>query len=254
LAFSTHDDTKTAAAAGFTRVPVHVAIIMDGNGRWAKARGLPRSAGHRAGVEAIRSVIRSSDAWGVRVLSLYAFSTENWKRPKDEISVLMSLLVEFLRREIDELDRRNVRIRFMGDVGRFPQACRDAIADALARTRDNTGLTVNIALNYGGRTELVRAVRALMAEAANGRMKPEDVTEETLSEYLYTRGLPDPDLVIRTSGEIRQSNFMLYQASYAEWVYTPVLWPDFGEAEYRDAILEYQGRYRRYGDVGEENR
>lgn len=236
------------------RVPAHVAVIMDGNGRWAEKRGLPRAAGHRAGMAVIRDVIRASDAWGVRVLSLYAFSTENWKRPREEVGVLMDLLVEFLRGEIDELDEKNVLIRFMGDVGRFPQACREAIAEALERTADNTGLTVNIALNYGGRDELVRAVRDMMRDAQAGRLRPEDVTEATVSDYLYTRGQPDPDLVIRTSGEMRLSNFMLYQASYAEWVVTPVLWPDFHEEQYASAILEYQSRKRRYGNVDEESR
>jgi undecaprenyl diphosphate synthase len=187
------------------------------------------------------------------LLSLYAFSTENWKRPKEEVGVLMGLLVEFLRREIDELDEKNVLIRFMGDAGRFPQVCREAIAEALERTADNTGLTVNIALNYGGRDELVRAVQAMMRDAQAGRLRPEDVTEATVSDYLYTRGQPDPDLVIRTGGEMRLSNFMLYQTSYAEWVVTPVYWPDFHEEQYARAILEFQGRKRRYGNVDEES-
>jgi len=244
---------KQTAELDAERVPAHVAIIMDGNGRWAQARGLPRAAGHRAGMEIIRDVIRSSDEWGIQVLSLYAFSTENWKRPKEEVGVLMGLLVEFLKREIDELDEKNVRIRFMGDIGRFPGNCREAIAEALHRTGDNTGLTVNIALNYGGRDEIVRAVQAMMSDGAKGDLAPGDVTESTISDYLYTKGLPDPDLVIRTSGEMRLSNFMLYQASYAEWVVTPVMWPDFSQLQYKRAILEYQSRKRRFGNVGEKN-
>ncbi len=234
---------------GLSKVPRHVGMIMDGNGRWAQNRGLSRSAGHRAGVEALRDIVRASSDVGLEALSLYAFSTENWKRPPAEIRILMELLVEFLGREIDELCANQVRIRFMGEVDAISRRVSRAVEEALERTKNNKGLIMNIALNYGGRAELTRAARLLAQEAAAGRLKPDDIDEEALSARLYTTGLPDVDLVIRTSGELRLSNFMLWQCSYAEFLAPQVYWPDFNRDEYRKALLDYQGRGRRYGGV-----
>jgi len=233
------------------KLPEHVAIIMDGNGRWAQSRGLPRAAGHRAGVEALRGIIRMSSDIGVKVLTLYAFSSENWKRPKNEVNVLMQLLVEFLYKEIDELDKEKVHIRFMGDIRKFPHSCKKAIEYAVNKTRYNTGLTVNIALGYGGRAELVGAFKAMHAAILSGELKADDIDEQSISRYLYTSGLPDPDLIIRTSGEMRLSNFMLYQSSYSELYVPEVYWPDFDNDEYKKALVEFSRRKRRYGGLSD---
>ncbi|MEX1376362.1 MAG: isoprenyl transferase [Eubacteriales bacterium] len=230
-------------------LPEHVAIIMDGNGRWAKKRLLPRSAGHRAGVEALRNIIRMSSHIGIKYLTLYAFSTENWKRPKDEVNVLMKLLVEFLYNEIDELDAENVCITFMGDIEKFPKDPFKAIKYALERTKDNTGLTVCIALNYGSRLEIRQAVKKIAELYKAGNILLDDITDELISSHLDTSHMPDPDLIIRTSGEQRLSNFMLYQASYSEFYFTQAHWPDFGNEEYTEALNEYAKRKRRFGDV-----
>jgi undecaprenyl diphosphate synthase len=241
--------TPLAKEWGLRVVPRHVGIIMDGNGRWAAGRGLLRSAGHRAGVEALHDIVKVSSDVGIGVLSLYAFSTENWKRPPAEVRVLMDLLVEFLAKELDELDANEVRIHFMGEVDGISGKVSRAVRTALERTRDNAGLVMNIALNYGSRAEIVRAARLLAEEARAGRLDPQDITEEMFAGKLYTAGLPDPDLVIRTSGELRLSNFMLYQCSYAEYSAPEVYWPDFNSDEYRKVLLEYQARDRRFGGV-----
>ncbi len=230
-------------------LPRHVAIIMDGNGRWAKKRMMPRSFGHRAGVEALRDVITMSSDIGIEVLTLYAFSTENWARPQDEVGVLMDLLVEFLNKEIAELHENGVNIRFMGEVSRFPEKCRAAIDNAIKLTHENGGLVVNIALNYGGRHEIVRALKSIMQDFKAGKVNEDDIDEAIISDYLYTAGLPDPDLLIRTSGEMRLSNFMLYQSSYSELYIPDTLWPDFDDAEYEKALLEFSKRKRRYGKI-----
>ena len=230
-------------------LPRHVAIIMDGNGRWAKRKLLPRSAGHRAGVEALRNIIRMSSHIGVGYLTLYAFSTENWKRPKDEVNILMKLLVEFLYNEIEELDKENVRITFMGDIDRFPTECIKAIKFALERTKDNTGLVVCIALNYGSRLEMQNAVKEIAQLYKDEKILIEDITQEYISSHLDTSHMPDPDLIIRTSGEQRLSNFMLYQASYSEFYFTQIHWPDFGNEAYIEALNEFANRKRRFGDV-----
>ncbi len=242
-------DSKKYSNLNGVDLPKHVAIIMDGNGRWAKKRMMPRSFGHRAGVEALRGVITMSSNIGIEVLTFYAFSTENWGRPEDEVGVLMDLLVEFLNKEIAELHENGVNIRFMGDVEQFPQRCRSAIENAIELTKSNKGLVVNIALNYGGRHELVRAFNNMMDDVENGVIDKEKVDENTISDYLYTAGLPDPDIVIRTSGEMRLSNFMLYQSSYSELYIPDTLWPDFDEGEYEKALIEYSGRKRRYGKI-----
>ena len=233
------------------QLPRHVAIIMDGNGRWATNRGLGRSAGHAAGTEALRDIIRASDDWGIEVLSLYAFSTENWARSKEEVGALMGLLLKYFASEIDELDEKNVRILILGDVDGLPEAQRKAVISAMERTRDNTGLQLNIALNYGGHAELTRAMRRLGEKIARGEMKPEDIDEAAVEAELYTAGQPNVDLLIRTSGEKRLSNFMPWQLAYAEMVFDPVLWPDFDRAQYLKDLREYAARDRRFGGVKE---
>ncbi len=244
---------KNSAAAELTldqaRLPRHIAIIMDGNGRWATRRGLPRTAGHRAGVEALRAVIRESDRLHIGALTIYAFSTENWKRPGDEVSALMGLLLTYFRSEIDELDGNGVCIRIMGDVDGMPSPQREALRDAMARTAGNTGLKLNIALNYGGRDELLRAAKILARRAVEEGVDPDSFTRGDFEDALYTRGLPDVDLLIRTSGEMRLSNFLPYQLAYAEFVVVDTLWPDFDAAALREAIAVYQGRDRRFGGV-----
>lgn len=229
------------------RLPRHVAIIMDGNGRWASARGLPRSAGHAAGTEALRDIIRASDDWGIECLTIYAFSTENWARSKDEVGALMSLLLRYFASEIDELDEKNVRILILGDVAGLPALQRDAVERAMARTKDNTGLKLNIALNYGGRAELIRAARRLAERVQSGELQPGAIDEAAFARELYTAGQPDVDLLIRTSGELRLSNFLPWQTAYAEMVFDKTYWPDFDRAAYLRALREYAGRSRRFG-------
>ena len=221
---------------------------MDGNGRWAKKRLLPRAAGHRAGVEALRAVITHCDELGIEALTVYAFSTENWARSREEVGALMALLLEYFTREIDELNRKNVRILILGDVAaRLPEKQRDAVRAAMQRTRANTGLKLNIALNYGARAELARAARNLAARAAAGEIDPRAIDESALERELYTAGLPEVDLLIRTSGEQRLSNFLLYQLAYAEFVFDPVLWPDYDAAALDRDIAEFSRRQRRFG-------
>ena len=239
------------------RMPVHVAIIMDGNGRWAQNRGLPRSAGHAAGTEALRDIIRASDDWGIQALSLYAFSTENWARSKEEVNALMGLLLKYFNSEIDELDEKNVCIRILGDVGGLPGPQREAVERAMERTKDNTGLKLNIALNYGGHAELLRAAQRLASRVQAGELLPEEITKDAFEAELYTAGLPPVDLLIRTSGEVRTSNFLPWQTAYAEMIFDPVLWPDYDRAHYLKNLRQFAARDRRYGGVkgatGEEN-
>ena len=235
------------SAPDLSRLPRHVAIIMDGNGRWAQKNKLKIALGHRAGTEALREIIRSSSDMGIEALSLYAFSTENWQRSKTEVDALMGLMLEFFKSEIDELDNKNVKIAILGDKTPLPNAQRQALLDAEARTAGNTGLKLNIAINYGSRAELARAARSLAEDVQKGVLSPEDITESAISDRLYTAGLPDVDLLIRTSGEMRLSNFMLYQCAYAEFVFPEALWPDFTLKKYHGAIAEYQSRDRRYG-------
>lgn len=238
-------DTQVYDRIDTQRLPVHAAVIMDGNGRWAKKRGLPRSAGHRAGVERVRTVIRMSSDIGIRYLTLFAFSTENWKRPTDEVNTLMSLLVEYLIKELPELHEKKVRIRTLGDISALAENVKAEIDRAVEKTKNNTGLTVNMAINYGGRAEIVQMVR----RALTSGVQPEDIDEDWISSALYTAGQPDPDLLIRTSGEARISNFLLYQLAYAEIYLTDTLWPDFDEAEYAKALADYAGRSRRFGGL-----
>jgi undecaprenyl diphosphate synthase len=225
------------------RVPPHVAVIMDGNGRWAKKRGLPRLLGHKAGADSVREIVKACGEWGVKVLTLYAFSTENWARPAAEVTGLMKLLVHTLRREVKELDGNNVRLRAIGRLGGLPKDVRKELDRTIDLLDDNTGLLLNLALNYGGRQDIVDAANALLAGGASS------VTEEGLSAHLATAGLPDPDLLIRTSGEYRISNFLLWQCAYTEFYITPDFWPEFRRPQLLCALLEYQARHRRFGGL-----
>lgn len=232
------------------KMPRHVAVIMDGNGRWAKARGKRRTAGHRAGMERMVQMVRTSSNLGLTALTLYAFSTENWKRPRPEVEALFSLLVEYIRREIEELHRNGVKLQIMGEIDALPQAARTQVAYGCELTRNNTGMVLNIALNYGGRDELVRAAKALAQRVADGQLAPEQIDRTALEAQLYTHGLPDPDLLIRTSGEQRLSNFMPYQLAYAEFVFVQEHWPDFDDEVYARCLRTYAERERRFGDIG----
>ncbi len=230
------------------RLPGHIAIIMDGNGRWARQHGLPRHRGHEAGVEAVRRVVRTASAWGVEVLTLYAFSTENWRRSRAEVATLMRLLQRYLRRELQELQKNGVSVRAIGQVGRLPGAAREELDRAQERTRHNPGLKLVLALSYGGRDEIVRAARSLARAAAEGRLDPDDLDADRFAAALDTAGLPDPDLLIRTAGEMRISNFLLWQASYAEYYSTNVLWPDFDRDALAQAVAAYARRTRTFGE------
>jgi len=231
------------------RIPAHVAVIMDGNGRWAQKRGLPRAAGHRAGAEALRKVVRFAAELGVRYLTAYTFSTENWKRPRAEVDGLMSLLVEYIYKELEEMRGQGVCLRTIGRPEELPPDAGAALAEAVARTRDNSRIIVNLALNYGGRRELVDMARKLGEAVRAGRLDPGDIDEKTVESALYTAGIPDPDLLIRPSGEFRISNFMLWQLAYTEFWVTPVLWPDFARVHLVQALVEFQRRDRRYGGL-----
>ena len=239
------------AASGGASEPNHVAIIMDGNGRWAKARGLPRVAGHRRGADAVRRVVRGAGELGIPILTLFAFSTENWTRPADEVSDLMGLLRHYLRSELEELRKNGARLRVIGNrEGLAPDIVRD-IAEAEQVTRGNNRIDVNICVNYGARDEIVRAARNLAQRAAAGELAAGDIDESSFERELLTAGVPDPDLLIRTSGEQRISNFLLWQCAYAELVFVDTLWPDFGKEHLEQAVAEFRRRERRYGGVGD---
>ena len=240
-------DVKPSEETLPENIPHHIAIIMDGNGRWAQARNLPRNAGHEAGTENLRRVIRGCVEFGVGVLTIYAFSTENWGRPRWEIRALLHILESVIDRELEELHQEGVQLRHLGELDRLPQILQRKVLQAIDKTKDNNRLILNIAFNYGGRDEIVRAVRHMVEDG----VAPEDITEERLSSYLYTAGLPDPDLIIRTSGELRISNFLIWQGAYAEYYATPTLWPDFNREELRKALLAYCQRERRFGKLAE---
>jgi undecaprenyl diphosphate synthase len=231
------------------KVPSHVAIIMDGNGRWAKSRGLPRIAGHHNGMKTIKRITKAADRIGVKVLTLYAFSTENWKRPKEEVDFLMKLPQEFLSLELDELIQNNVQVRMMGYKEDLPQHTLKAVEEAEERTKHNTGMILNFALNYGSRKEMIQGFKEMAADIQRGELNPEDITEEQYAKYLLTATLPDPDLLIRTSGELRISNFMMWQLAYSELWFTNEYWPAFTEEHFYEAIRGYQQRARRFGGL-----
>ena len=231
------------------RMPNHVAVIMDGNGRWAKARGLPRFMGHRAGVEALKKNLRLCNDWGIGVLTVYAFSTENWTRPGDEVNFLMALFERVLQRELETLQNEKVRIRFLGDIEALPSRLQELIAEATSLTKDNNGIHFNVCTNYGGRKELVLAAQKLAERSLKGDLDPAMIDENLFESELYTASEEDPDLLIRTSGECRISNFLLWQLAYAEIHITDVLWPDFDSSDLKKAILDYQSRCRRFGGL-----
>jgi len=230
-------------------VPQHVAIIMDGNGRWARRRNLPRIAGHRAGAENLRRIITACAEFGIKILTIYAFSTENWERPEDEVRGLMNIFTRVLDQELKDLHRQGVCLHHLGNLNGIEPALQKKVRDALELTRNNDRLILNVAFNYGGRAEILHAVRQMLADGVS----PDELTEELFSSYLFTAGLPDPDLVIRTSGELRVSNFLIWQAAYAEYVAAPEMWPDFGREELYAAIVEYSKRDRRYGGLSQKS-
>lgn len=236
-------------ARQLNEVPAHIAIIMDGNGRWAKKRFMPRIFGHKYGVEALRNIVKHCSKLGVSYLTLYAFSTENWNRPEDEVSGLMDLLVTYLRNELKELHDNEVRINFIGYVDGMPKVAREEMDRAVEETKQNKGLTLNLAINYGGRDEIRRGIQSIAQKVASGEIEVDAIDDALISDSLYTKGQPDPDLIIRTSGEVRISNFLLWQLAYSELYFTDILWPDFNEKALEDAIEAYNQRNRRYGKV-----
>lgn len=242
------EDLKDQILA-FGNLPDHIAIIMDGNGRWACARGLPRTAGHEQGVKAVKRIVRAAGEIKLPYLTLYTFSTENWKRPKSEVSAIMKLLYRTTRKELNELLENNVKLITTGDIDSLSPSRRDILKDAMARTSKNTGLTLNLALNYSGRLEILQAAKSLARDIASNKVELADLNEKQFARYLQTDGLPDPDLLIRTSGELRISNFLLWQMAYTEIYVTDVLWPDFDEGDFYRAIIDYQHRERRFGKL-----
>lgn len=240
---------KSPIELDMDRLPVHIGIIMDGNGRWAKKRGLPRHFGHQEGMKKVVHIVESCKELGIRNLTLYAFSTENWKRPTVEIEALMNLLVVFIRKELDRLNKNKVRINILGDVEKLPEKPRKEVERAVEITSGNDGMILNIALNYGGRQEIALGVKEILKDEKRGKINIDDIDESLIKEYLYTKGQPDPDLIIRPSGELRLSNFMIYQAAYSEFWFSDVLWPDFSEDDLRRAICDYQRRNRRFGGI-----
>jgi undecaprenyl diphosphate synthase len=246
----TSEEARLLEKLDFARLPRHVAVIMDGNGRWAQKRHLPRIAGHRSGTQSARMTIETCARLKIEALTLYAFSVENWRRPKTEIDFLMQLLREYLRKEMPLLQKNQIRMRFLGRTDELPAGVQNDVREAMEKTAGNKGMVLCIALNYGGRAEIVDAMNEILGER-NGHGTPNKITEEQVSRHLYTDGLPDPDLLIRTSGEMRVSNFLLWQIAYAEIFVTETLWPDFNRARLLEALLEFQKRERRYGGIGE---
>lgn len=240
---------KRRDAIDMDNLPVHIGVIMDGNGRWAKRRGLPRSAGHQAGADTLKKIVTECNNIGIKYITVYAFSTENWKRPKEEVDFLMNLLLSYLRDSERTLAKENVVIRAIGGRDALSEEIKEQIKKTEEFTKNNTGIVMNIALNYGAREELAEACRSLAGKAANGAISAEQITEDMISSELYTSGQPDPDLIIRTSNELRLSNFLMWQAAYSELYFTKTLWPDFSVDDLHNAIIEYQSRNRRYGGV-----
>ncbi len=244
---SSHSPQLSALAkAG---LPAHVAIIMDGNGRWAKQRGLPRIEGHRMGAESVRTIVRAAGELGIKYLTLYAFSVENWNRPKDEVDMLMKSLARYLKTELADLQKHNVRLEVIGQIYRLPEFVQEQLRKTQAALARNNGITAVLALSYGGRQEILDAIRQIATKVKKGGLDPEEINEQMVAQHLYTHGIPDPDLLIRTSGEMRVSNFLLWQISYAEFVVTPTMWPDFRKAQLYQALEEYTHRQRRFGGV-----
>ena len=234
------------------KLPRHIAIIMDGNGRWAKKKSLNRISGHIKGVDAVREVVTACRELGIKVLTLYAFSIENWKRPKDEVTALMGLLKEYLLRECDEMVKNNIRLFAIGRVEDLPHDVQHTLQETMKKTEKSDGMILNLALSYGGRSEILHAVQGILSDFQNGKIKPEEITQQRFSQYLWTYGIPDPDLLIRTSGEFRISNFLLWQIAYTELYVTETLWPDFDREELLKAVADYQSRERRFGLTSEQ--
>ena len=231
------------------KLPQHVAVIMDGNGRWAKQQGLPRIEGHRRGASILKEILRACKDWGIKTLTAYAFSTENWGRPLTEVNFLMALFEKLLRKELQEMNEEGVRIRFIGDLSPLPESLKQEISHSMTTTQNNTGVNFNVAINYGSRLEIVKACQVIAQKVSSGELSPDIIDENTISQYLYTAASPDPDLLIRTSGEMRLSNFLLWQLAYTEIYITDTLWPDFNCSEFRSALAHYQKRDRRFGKV-----
>jgi undecaprenyl diphosphate synthase len=231
------------------RLPQHVAVIMDGNGRWAKSRGLPRIMGHQRGVDALKDLLRCCRDWGIPALTAYAFSTENWGRPLEEVEFLMTLFERVLRRELEEMMQENVKIRFIGNLSALPESLRQEIYKSQEKTSGNSGIQFTVATNYGGRQEILQACQAIARQVQQGLVSPEAIDESLFEKYLYTAGIPNPDLLIRSSGEMRISNFLLWQMAYAEIYVTDTLWPDFDRVQFHQALQDYQGRHRRFGKL-----
>ena len=240
---------KLSSQIDMQRIPEHVAIIMDGNGRWAKQRGLPRSLGHNKGVSVLKEIIKVSKSLGCKVLTVYAFSTENWKRPSKEINFLLDLFEKVLKKEIDEIHQESIKISFIGELSPFPESLRSIINSSEALTRNNKNFTLNVCVNYGGRQEIVKVAKKIAIKSFSGEIKPNDINEELINSELLTKGVKDPELLIRTSGEKRISNFLLWQLAYSEIHISDVFWPDFDESEFLMAIIDYQSRNRRFGGI-----
>ncbi len=247
--FKSKREHKEDFELDMNNIPKHIAIIMDGNGRWAKEQNLPRSMGHKAGVENIRVILKEATRLGVKNLTLYAFSTENWARPKDEVKTIMKLLVSYLKKELKECHENGVRMNVFGDITKLPEECQKALEQAVETTKNNTNINLNFALNYGGRDEIVRAIKFISSDIRNNKIKEEDINEILVTKYLYTKDIPDPDLIIRPSGEQRLSNFFLWQCAYSEFWYSDINWPGFKEVDFKRAIADYQNRDRRFGKV-----
>jgi len=233
-------------------LPVHIAIIMDGNGRWAKSKGLPRIAGHREGINSVREIVETAAELGIGHLTLYTFSIENWKRPRKEVSALMTLLMKTVRKELDKLMKNNVRLTTIGNLSDLPSKAREGMQEAIEKTKKNTGLNLNLALSYSGRLEIINAIKKIAIDVKKNKISNDVINEKLISKYLWTFDMPDPDLLIRTSGEARISNFLLWQLAYSEIYITSILWPDFRKREFYEAIIEYQSRERRFGKVSEQ--
>lgn len=247
--FIGNDEEKNLKKIDLNNLPTHVAIIMDGNGRWARNKLLPRTAGHREGANRVREIIEACGDLGIEYLTLYAFSTENWKRPMEEVNYLMKLLLEFLRAEIDTLHKNNIKLSIFGDIDRLNETIKNEIIEAMEKTKNNSKLKLNIALNYGSRDEIVRATKLIIEDVTNENINVDDINEELIGNYLYTSKQPDPDLLIRTSGELRISNFLLYQIAYTEFWFTSINWPNFKKEHFYKAIIDYQKRNKRFGKV-----
>ncbi len=230
-------------------IPNHVAVIMDGNGRWAKKRSLPRTVGHQEGMKRVVEIVEVAKKLNIKYLSLYAFSTENWKRPKEEIDGIMKILVYYIRNELEKIHKNNIKIQIMGNINRLPKTPREEVLKAVEKTKDNTDMVLNIGLNYGGKDDIIRGVKNILKDIKMGKINEEDIDVELFSNYLYTKNMPDPDLLIRPSGELRLSNFMLYQMAYTEFWFSDIFWPDFKEEHFYKAIIDYQKRNRRFGGI-----